>query len=437
MSLMGVRLLKRKIGRAIRTLRYHGQLKVAGAGILILLVLSVVIASVIAYGPTMYFFGAQALSRAWAWGTNAFGNACAALCGLSIDLEDSRLILQKGYPILYILEKDTMEDDTQPKSLGDMLKDVLSTLTGMDLSTPRTLLRSEVRYLSSVRDMPFTVSRSYSYVERVRSPETPVTPVLFEQGLRLESGEGKSQVAAAEQANVIRRIRELADPSDNRNDKLGIGGLADIATVGVYYTHTSESFMSMSGVTHTQGTCGDIVMIGRELIKRLENNYGIKVAYSETIHDYPNWSRAYTNALQTALALVRDNPSLKVLLDIHRDGFDDDVITPDQAKKIVTANINGVNVARIMIVVTTDDFGLAHPNWRSNYEFAVKLNNKMNEMYPGLSRGIDVRKDARFNQHVHERALLLEIGAYVSEEEELRRSAAMLADVIAAISREI
>lgn len=286
--------------------------------------------------------------------------------------------------------------------------------------------------------MPFTVSRSYSRVERARSSETSTSPVLSSQGLRPELDELQDQVGGLQQVNTIRRIRELAEPSENRNaNTLSTARVADIPTVGVYYTHTSESFVSMSGVTHTQGTCGDIVMIGRELIRRLEDRYGVRVAYSEIIHDYPNWSRAYTNALQTAVALVKDNPSLKMLLDIHRDGFDDELVTPKEAKNIVTANINGVSVARILFVVTTDDFGLAHPNWRSNYSFAVKLNSKLNEMYPGLSRGIDVRKDARFNQHVHERALIVEVGAYISEEEELRRSVAMLADVIAAISREI
>lgn len=435
---MGRHLLKLKIGRAIRNVGYYMRhLRVTGTGILTLVAVFALIICVVMYGTMVFPFTKQILSRAWLWGTNVFENTLATFCGLSIGLEDSKLILQKGYPILWILEKD-IEDTIQSKSLGDMLKAVVSTLTGVDLSIPRTLLRSEVRYLSSVRDMPFTVSRSYSRVERARSSETSTSPVLSSQGLRPELDELQDQVGGLQQVNTIRRIRELAEPSENRNaNTLSTARVADIPTVGVYYTHTSESFVSMSGVTHTQGTCGDIVMIGRELIRRLEDRYGVRVAYSEIIHDYPNWSRAYTNALQTAVALVKDNPSLKMLLDIHRDGFDDELVTPKEAKNIVTANINGVSVARILFVVTTDDFGLAHPNWRSNYSFAVKLNSKLNEMYPGLSRGIDVRKDARFNQHVHERALIVEVGAYISEEEELRRSVAMLADVIAAISREI
>lgn len=432
------RLLKLKIGRAIRNVGYHTRhLKVTGTGILTLVAVFALIICVIMYGATVFSISKQLLSRAWLWGTNASANTLATFCGLSVGLEDSKLILQKGYPILWTLEKD-IEETIQSKSLGEVLKEVVSTLTGVDLSTPRTLLRSEVRYLSSVRDLPFTVSRSYSRVERARSSEASTSPVLSPQGLRSESDKVKDQVDAIEQVNTIRRIRQLADSSENRDvNTLSGARVVNIPTVGVYYTHTSESFVSMSGVTHTQGTCGDIVMIGRELIRRLEDGYGIKVAYSETIHDYPHWSRAYTNALQTAVGLIRDNPSLNMLLDIHRDGFDDELVTPKEAKRIVTANINGVSVARILFVVTTDDFGLAHPNWRSNYDFAVKLNNKLNEMYPGLSRGIDVRKDARFNQHVHERALIVEVGGYPSEEEELRRSAAMLADVIAAISREI
>ncbi len=341
----------------------------------------------------------------------------------TISGEDAKVILQRGYPLLIGVGALTSEDNELSMNRYN-LPTVFAALTGMDFSSPRAIISSEMQHLQSVKDATFTVARSFTQLNVSRGDVSQVRPAISPSDLQQE--------------HSIPRIRE-ALPEERVEDIFPYGEIRRHTEprVGVYYTHTSESFISMGGVTHTEGIHGDIVEIGREFIETLENNYGIGVVYSEKIHDYPNWSLAYSNARLTAEQLVKENSSLQALFDIHRDGFDYDYISPEQARQIVATEINGEKVARILIVVTTDDFGLPHPNWRSNYAFAMQLHEAMNRMYPGLSRGIDLRKDARFNQHVHDKALLIELGGHVNNEEEVRRTARLFAHVVAEVLRSI
>jgi stage II sporulation protein P len=103
---------------------------------------------------------------------------------------------------------------------------------------------------------------------------------------------------------------------------------------------------------------------------------------------------------------------------------------------VITTEINGQKVAKIMIVVTNNNYGLPHPNWRKNVSFAKKLATKMNAMYPGLLRKVKFISNRRYNQHVHPRCLLLEVGGASSTLEEAKRSSYLFADVVAKLMEE-
>lgn len=193
--------------------------------------------------------------------------------------------------------------------------------------------------------------------------------------------------------------------------------------VGIYHTHTSESFLSSAGRTHSPaGTPGDIVLVGTRLAKQLEKN-GIPTVQSETIHDYPSFMKAYGASEETAKKMLAAYPSLQMLLDIHRDA---------DKKENTTVMINGRPAARIMIVVATGHDGLPQSHWQQNYAFAKLLEAKINQHFPGLCGGIRL-DDWRYNQHLHPRALLLEVGCQENDLPEAEYSMDMLADVIAEI----
>lgn len=61
--------------------------------------------------------------------------------------------------------------------------------------------------------------------------------------------------------------------------------------------------------------------------------------------------------------------------------------------------IGDETVAQLMFVIGTDGGGLSHPNWNKNLKMAIKIQEKANEMYPGLFKPIILR-NSRYNQHV-------------------------------------
>lgn len=198
--------------------------------------------------------------------------------------------------------------------------------------------------------------------------------------------------------------------------------------VAIYHTHTSEDYIPTAGVSHTYGQEAGIVVVGRELAKVLEEKHGISCLHNTTVHDAPVYREAYLRSNETVAKLLKDNPQLEVILDIHRDAP-----TKDAAKSrdMTTTTINGQKVARIYIVVGTDRLGLSHPNWGENHAFAKELQRHLETSYPGLSRGIKI-DTARFNQHLHPHLILIEIGGDQNTLDEAKKAAVYLADVLAA-----
>ncbi|WP_093795784.1 stage II sporulation protein P [Sporomusa acidovorans] len=201
---------------------------------------------------------------------------------------------------------------------------------------------------------------------------------------------------------------------------------SDKVLVGIYHTHTAESFIPNSGVAHRPGgQLGDIVEVGAALANCLEKA-GVKTIHSVAIHDYPSFMKAYGPSEVTAQKMVTENPSLQMLFDIHRDA---------DKRENVTAVINGVQAAKITIVVATGQQDLPQPHWQQNHAFAKLIEAKLNEKYPGLCRGIHL-EEWRYNQHLHPRALLLEVGSQESSKEEAMKSMEMLGDILIEILAE-
>ena len=196
--------------------------------------------------------------------------------------------------------------------------------------------------------------------------------------------------------------------------------------VGIYHTHTSETFIPSSGLSHVRGgQKGQIVDVGLALRNRLEAD-GIRAVHSDNVHDYPSFMKAYGVSEVTAKKMLEDYPSIQMIFDIHRDA--------DKRENTIV-NVNGIPAARILIVVATGQPDLPQPHWQQNHAFAKLIDAKLNAHFPGLSRGIQL-VDWRYNQHLHSRALLFEVGSQECTLEEEERAMEMLADVIAEIIAE-
>lgn len=202
------------------------------------------------------------------------------------------------------------------------------------------------------------------------------------------------------------------------------------AQVLVVHTHTTECYLSdaMSGESErTTDDTKNVIEVGRVICSVLEEN-GIKTVHDTTVHDYPSYQNAYTRTLKTIEKNLRENPSIKVVLDVHRDAF----IYSDGSKLRVAYNDNGEETARVMLVVGTDSMGLSHPDWQKNLTFASKIQNAAQIMYPGLMRPIDLRRE-RFNMHMTNGSILLEVGSNGNTLDEAKRGAKQAAYAIAAV----
>ena len=197
----------------------------------------------------------------------------------------------------------------------------------------------------------------------------------------------------------------------------------------IYHTHTCESYTptkentyKASGNFRTTDLSHSVVRVGKELEECLEE-YKFNVVRSETKHDYPAYSGSYERSLKTVQSLLKNNSEAEIVFDVHRDAIG------SSSNFAPTVEINGEKVAQLMFVIGTNDGGGKHPNWKNNLKFAVKVQEKANELYPGLFRNINLRS-ATFNQKVSNAASIIEVGATGNTLEEACRSMKYLAEIL-------
>lgn len=177
----------------------------------------------------------------------------------------------------------------------------------------------------------------------------------------------------------------------------------------IYHTHTCESYTPSDGYEYeasgnfrTTDLDKSVARVGSELKSYLENK-GFSVIHNTTYHDYPAYSGSYSRSLETIQnALIGEDT--QIVIDLHRDAVG------SSSTYAPTIKINDTHVAQLMFVIGTDGGGLEHSNWKQNLKIAVKIQEKAEEMYPGLFRPIIVR-NSRYNQHVTTGASIIEVGA--------------------------
>lgn len=195
----------------------------------------------------------------------------------------------------------------------------------------------------------------------------------------------------------------------------------------IYHTHNIESFVPTSGKTHVYDNQDQtIVRVGSKLAEEL-SAAGVSAVHSKADNSSKDWINAYSTSLKTISGILQKQPSIEYVFDLHRDAG---------ARSATTTVIEGQSTARIYLVVGTNTT-LGHPNYQKNIEFAQRLNDKLNELYPGLSRGIRVTSRSRYNQHVREKALLIEVGGEQNTMDEALRAAGFLAKAIVAVAKDL
>lgn len=203
----------------------------------------------------------------------------------------------------------------------------------------------------------------------------------------------------------------------------------------LFHTHTCESYTPSekypyiaTGNFRTTDLNFTVAKVGDELEKYLKQ-YGVNVIHDKSYHDYPAYNGSYAHSLETVENILKTNKT-DIIFDIHRDAIG------SRSDYAPIVKIGDTDVAaQIMFVIGTNEGGLWHPNWNQNLKFAIKVQEKAEEMYPGLFKPIMLTK-YRYNQHSGKYASIIEVGATGNTLEQCETSMKYLAKVLDEVLKE-
>ena len=196
----------------------------------------------------------------------------------------------------------------------------------------------------------------------------------------------------------------------------------------IFHTHTCESYTpselypyQQTGNFRTTDLNYSVSRVGDELANYLIGS-GFNVLHDKTYHDYPAYTGSYTRSCASVENDLKTNPS-DIIIDLHRDAIG------SKSNYDPSVRIGEDVAAQLMFVIGTNGGGLYHPNWQSNLKFAIDVQQKANEMYPGLFKPMIVR-NSRYNQHLGKAATIIEVGATGNTLEQCLTSMKYLAKIL-------
>ena len=205
----------------------------------------------------------------------------------------------------------------------------------------------------------------------------------------------------------------------------------DNKNVVIFHTHSCESYTpsekfqyNTTGTYRTTDLNYTVTRVGTELETELKK-YNIPVVHNTSYHDYPSYSGSYGRSMATIENLLISHSNTDIIIDLHRDAIADTSYAP-------SVKIGDEVVSQLMFVIGTDGGGLEHPDWQKNLQFAIKVQQKANELYPGLFRPILLR-NSRYNQQLGKAACIIEVGATGNTLEQSMASMKYLAKVLSLI----
>lgn len=237
-------------------------------------------------------------------------------------------------------------------------------------------------------------------------PTAETLPVVAEQPL----AQAVFSTADASLVKVNSVCGYTADVAGGLTKTLAWDLTAEGPTVLIIHSHGSESYENTEGYVassdyRTQDPAYNMISVGDRLVQVLEQG-GVKAVHDRQLHDSPSYSDSYSNARTSIEKYLKDYPTIRLVLDIHRDAVEDE----NGEQMGFSVDTEGGPAARLMMVVGTDAGGLTHPHWPENMSLAVKLHAQLEKNAPGICRPISFRSQ-RFNQDLSPGALIVEVGA--------------------------
>lgn len=207
-------------------------------------------------------------------------------------------------------------------------------------------------------------------------------------------------------------------------------------TVLIYHSHTTEAYSLLdtgyyiSSDARSNNSARNMVRVGDDLAAYLEKQ-GFNVIHDRTIHD-KDYTKSYDNSRVTIEKHLEQYPSIEVTIDVHRD----DITYSNKTKVKPTAKINGKKAARMMIISGCEYNRVKNfPDWEENLKFDLQVQNKVNELYPGLMRPI-LFSERKYNMYETHYSFLLEVGTDANTLDEACYSARLFGNALGQLLNE-
>ena len=207
----------------------------------------------------------------------------------------------------------------------------------------------------------------------------------------------------------------------------------DEPLVLILHTHGSESYSADGAISYREGNEElrsenieeNVVAVGKALANALETK-GISTLHCTVLHDRVQFKDSYARAEQTIRAYLAEYPSIKLVIDLHRDAI---IKSTGEMVRPVTLNADGEATAQVMCVVGSSWGGEKNDHWEGNLSLALKLRAELNANTKNLCRPPYLR-GATYNQEFSPYSLLLEIGSGGNSLAESKRAAVLVADAL-------
>jgi stage II sporulation protein P len=202
----------------------------------------------------------------------------------------------------------------------------------------------------------------------------------------------------------------------------------------IYHTHSQENFID----SRDKNKNDTVVGVGDELTRILEEEYNLKVYHFREEFDIINGkldrSKAYQLIEKPLKKILKENPSIEVAIDLHRDGIPDNIKLVKQVNNKPTAKLMFFNgLCKTMVNGKMQPIqSIKNPYVKDNMAFSFQMQMKANELYPGLTRKIYL-KGYRYNLHILPKTLLIEVGAQTNKVGEAKNAMIPLAKILSEV----
>ena len=158
--------------------------------------------------------------------------------------------------------------------------------------------------------------------------------------------------------------------------------------------------------TRTTDEGYNMIRVGDEM-ERVFTEMGLSVLHDRGLYDYPTYNGSYTRSGPKVEEYLAQYPTIKLVLDIHRDAL----VGSDGTVYKVCTSIDGTKTAQVMLVVGSNEGGADHPDWQENLTLATKIQKNLDTLYPTLARPMTLRQSS-YNQNLTPGFLLVEVGSH-------------------------